>query len=252
MPAPLIMVAPNGARRGKTDHPQLPVTLDDTVTEARACFRAGAQVLHLHVRDDAGRHTLDAGRYREALAALAENVPDMTVQITTESAGLFTPVEQRACLRDVRPDWASISVREIASDPAIAAELYRRCAEQGTRVQHIAYDRADLHQLADWRETGLVRAEQNEVICVLGAYAPQRHGTPEEIGDWREALSGLRFAVCAFGPQEEACLLAAGDVGAEILRVGFENNLTDPNGNLWTDNAAAVSSLRARLERRAA
>ncbi|MEY8840066.1 3-keto-5-aminohexanoate cleavage protein, partial [Cribrihabitans sp. XS_ASV171] len=65
-------------------------------------------------------------------------------------------------------------------------------------------------------------------------------------------LSGLRFAVCAFGPLEQDCLVEAARAGAEILRVGFENNLTAPDGTVWTDNAAAVSSLHKRLKRRAA
>ena len=55
-----LMVAPNGARKSSADHPGLPITVDAIAAEAAACREAGAQALHLHVRDDAGRHTLDA------------------------------------------------------------------------------------------------------------------------------------------------------------------------------------------------
>ena len=34
---PSLMVAPNGARRSKSDHPALPVTLPEIVATARAC-----------------------------------------------------------------------------------------------------------------------------------------------------------------------------------------------------------------------
>lgn len=252
MSAPLIMVAPNGARRGKPDHPMLPVRTEETVSEAIACHRAGAGALHLHVRDDAGQHSLDAGRYLEALQEVAKAVPTMALQITTESAGRYGPEAQYDCLEQVKPDWASISVREIARDAALAPRLYGLCADRGTRVQHIAYDAEDLELLRQWRRTGVVRPEQDEVICVLGAYAPPRAGAPSDLDPLLPSLNGLRFAVCAFGAQEQSCLIDAAHRGAEILRVGFENNLTAPDGKLWTNNAAAVSSLRTSLERSAA
>ena len=71
MPHPFVMVAPTGARRGKADHPALPVTLPEILNAAVACHAAGADGFHLHIRDDAGVHSLDAGRYRETLEALA-------------------------------------------------------------------------------------------------------------------------------------------------------------------------------------
>ena len=58
-----IMVAPNGARKGHAEHPNLPLTAEALATDARACQAAGAQAMHMHVRDNAGRHTLDASRY---------------------------------------------------------------------------------------------------------------------------------------------------------------------------------------------
>lgn len=252
MTHPLIMVAPNGARRGKTDHARLPLDLAEIVAEAILCHAAGAGALHLHVRDADGAHSLDAGRYREALGELARTVPTIAVQITTEAAGIYGPAEQFACLDALRPAWASVSLREIARDPDLAPRLYALAADQGIRLQHIAYDRADLELLAQSRAAGIIRPEQDEVICVLGAYAPPRAGRPEELAALAPALDGLRLGLCAFGAQEQDCLLDGAGVGAEILRVGFENNLLSPDGSPWPDNAAAVTSLRHHLERKAA
>ena len=73
MPSPAILtVAPNGARRNKADHPGLPTTPVEITAEAARCQNAGAAMLHLHVRDAAGRHTLDPGRYSDAIAAVNE------------------------------------------------------------------------------------------------------------------------------------------------------------------------------------
>lgn len=243
------MVAPNGARRGKTDHPALPVTIPETVEAARLCHAAGADALHLHVRDSAGGHTLDTGRYREALAEMARRVPGMPVQITTESAGLFDVPAQLRCLAEVRPTWASVAVRETARDEALAPRLYATCLEQATRVQHIVYDPADLALLAEWRARGIVRPEQSDIIVVLGRYSEGQVSDPADLAPFLPILPpDSNWMVCAFGPAEHACLAAAAAQGA-ALRVGFENSLTDDAGRPHPDNAASVARLRHLLQR---
>lgn len=47
---PHLMVAPTGAWRSKSDHANLPVTIDAIVSGAFDCWKAGADALHLHVR----------------------------------------------------------------------------------------------------------------------------------------------------------------------------------------------------------
>jgi len=248
MTDPLIMVAPNGARRGKADHPALPVTLPEIVETARACFTAGAGALHLHVRDDAGRHSLDPGRYAEALAELARAVPAMRVQITTESAGVFGVEDQLSCLTRLKPRWASVSVREIARDPALAPRLYAACAANGTEVQHILYDAEDAALLADWQARGIVRPGQDSTILVLGRYATGQLARPADIGPLLAAKPPGRWMLCAFGPAEHACLLEAARCGGD-LRVGFENNLLRADGMPLRDNADSVALLVGQLER---
>jgi len=246
------MVAPNGARRGKSDHPLLPVTLPEIIDTARACHEAGADALHLHVRDDDGAHSLDAGRYREALSELKAQVPGMRTQITTESAGMFDVAAQQACLRDVQPEWASISIREMARDPNLAWRVYDLCAEQGTDVQHILYDTDDASLLRDWQERSIIRSSQTSTIFVLGRYSTAHHASPDDIARFRAALPEVaNWMVCAFGPQEHACLVAAAEQGGN-LRVGFENSFTAADGTVHTDNAASVAILSKMLKRNAA
>jgi 3-keto-5-aminohexanoate cleavage enzyme len=85
-----IMVALNGARKGNAEHPNLPLTAEALATDALACQAAGAQAIHMHVRDDAGRHTLDASRYMVATEAVRRLTgPEFVVQITTEAVGMF-------------------------------------------------------------------------------------------------------------------------------------------------------------------
>nr|WP_120499720.1 3-keto-5-aminohexanoate cleavage protein [Roseovarius sp. EL26] len=252
MKQPFVMVAPNGARRGKADHPALPVTMDDILSTASACFEAGADGLHLHVRDDEGLHSLDAGRYRETLDALAQVVPEMRLQITTESGGRFDVAQQLQCLRDVKPGWASVSVREMARSPELADAVYGTMAENGTEVQHILYDPRDAELLRQWQAEGIVRTDQTSVIFVLGKYTPRVAAVPEDLN---AHLAGHEasapWMVCAFGLHEHACLIEAARKGGN-LRVGFENNLDDNDDGLFADNAQSVTHLMNSLKRIAA
>ncbi|WP_254437904.1 3-keto-5-aminohexanoate cleavage protein [Ruegeria arenilitoris] len=242
---PYVLVAPNGARRGRSDHPELPVSIDQIVDTARACFEAGAQGLHLHIRDKQGQHSLDAGQYLETMTELRRSVPGMDVQITTEAAGLFDVPAQLTCLEQVRPSWASVSVREIARAPELAPRVYELCAEQETRVQHILYDADDAALLAQWQKVGIVRDGQVDRILVLGRYSSGQQSSPKDLDQFPTGTSP--WMVCAFGAQEHACLVHAARRGGDV-RVGFENSLTDQNGNLWKDNAASVTALIAMLE----
>ncbi|MEM7176910.1 MAG: 3-keto-5-aminohexanoate cleavage protein [Pseudomonadota bacterium] len=248
MNKPHIMAAPNGARRQKTLHPALPITIAETVAAAKACNSAGADALHLHVRDSKGRHSLDAGLYREALAEMENHVPEMPVQITTESAGIYDTDAQFACLTALTPRAASISVREVARMPELAPRIYGLCAEAGTEVQHILFDSADLAQLNLWRRQGVIRADQRDVILVLGAYDPPREAELRELAPRVGELPGdLTWSVCAFGRHEHACLIEAARLGGS-LRVGFENNVLRPDGKAYSDNADSVARLVAEIK----
>lgn len=248
MANPFIMVAPNGARRSKADHTEIPISISETVDTAVACYAAGAQGIHLHIRDEAGRHSLDSGRYLEALGELNSAVPDLRVQITTESADLFDTSQQLACLEQVRPDWASVSIREIARNPALADRIYGTCAANGTAVQHILYDTQDVELLKSWQAQGIVRPDQTGVIYVLGRYSKGQASDPADLMPFLDADEGREsWMVCAFGRYEHQCLLAAAAFGGD-LRVGFENSLNGTDGLIYSDNGASVAALNRRLQ----
>ena len=85
-----IAVAPNGGRRGKNDHPALPIGPEELASTAAACLEAGAAMIHAHVRDRDGGHLLDADAYREATKAIRDAVGErLVIQITSEAVGRY-------------------------------------------------------------------------------------------------------------------------------------------------------------------
>ena len=103
--ATLITVAPTGAESEKSAVPALPVTLDELVTTAKECRAAGAAVIHVHIRDDRARPTLDLARLTDTVVALREGT-DLIVQLSTGGAGTDGFDSRRARL-DAVPDACS-------------------------------------------------------------------------------------------------------------------------------------------------
>lgn len=250
---PQIMLAPNGARKTKADHPALPMTIAETVAAARAAHAEGAGALHAHVRDASGGHSLDAGLYRELIAEMARAVPAMPVQITTEAAGRYSPADQRAVVREVMPEGVSVALGEMWPDTghdAEASRFYHWTAKAGIPVQHILYSPADVTRLARRVLSGEIPGPL-QLLFVLGRYQPPKPAIPDMLTGFLTAARALPetpdWAACAFGPGETACLLAAISAGGKA-RIGFENTLTGPDGTRAPDNAARVADLVHRLQ----
>ena len=249
----VIMVAPNGARKTKTDHASLPVSITDTVTEAARCCAAGASALHGHVRGDADEHVLDAGRYRELIDEMARRVPDMLLQITTEAVGRYTPQQQIDCIKAVRPEMASVILREISSNferPDFAREFFAWCNANEVHVQHILFSAEEFDRFVEFRARGVVPAGHRCVLFVLGRYSVDMQSDPADLEPFLQRdLDGLDWFTCAFGRREQECVLAAIEAGGHA-RVGFENNLYLPDGHLAEDTAQLVESLAEALRER--
>jgi uncharacterized protein (DUF849 family) len=242
------MVAPNGARRGKADHPALPVTIGEIVAAAQTSHAAGAGGLHAHVRDAEGQHVLDAGLYSELIAEMARVVPAMLVQITTEAVGRYGAEEQRALIHAVMPTAVSVALGEMVrdGDPGDARRFYHWAAEAGIAVQHILYEPADLTRLQTLISTGVVPDGGTQLLFVLGRYSVGQKSNPDDLLPWLDVLGRgaerADWAVCAFGQAETACLDAALRAGGKA-RVGFENNLHNADGSLARDNAERVKEI---------
>lgn len=243
---PLILtVAPNGAYKQPTDHQALPITPTTLAATARQCLDAGAAMLHLHIRDSAGRHSLDVAGYREALAAVRAAVgDDMVLQVTSEAARVYEAPAQIAMVRSLRPEAVSVGLREI-DQPAIGeaglADFFAWLVRERVMTQVILYDVKDLQRWQHLRTKGVIPDGRWSLLFVLGRYSARQTSDPRDLVPFLHAHDGDEpWAVCAFGATENACVMAAAALGGH-MRVGFENNMTLSNGERAPDNAALVA-----------
>ena len=239
------MAAPNGARRSQKDYPALPVTAGELADDAAALRDAGASVLHLHVRDEDGQHTLDAGRYRDALAAIRDRVGDgLVLQVTTEAVGRYSAVEQMDVVRELQPEAASLALRELCpekGDEPAFAEFCQWMHEAAVWPQFILYDVGDVRRFDALRATGVIVGNAPFAMFVLGKYGDAAAGAVADLDVLLEATdpNAYPWAVCCFGPNEHAVMRAVLDRGGHV-RIGFENNVVLNDGTPAPDNAALI------------
>lgn len=250
---PLIVgVAPTGARRTRADHPNLPTTPVQVAETAGRCRESGAAFIHLHVRDAAGRHTLDADIYERAIEAVRERVgDDLVVQVTSEAVGVYTALDQMAMVRRLRPEAVSLALGEIVprdDDAGVAGEFLDWLTAEGILPQYILYTPGDVRRFAALCEDGTIPRRGRNVLFVLGRYAARNPSSPADLLPFLAAradeLELATWSVCAFGPREGACALTAAALGGHA-RVGFENNLYLADGSIAPDNSALVRQVCA-------
>jgi uncharacterized protein (DUF849 family) len=249
----VLAVAPNGGRRTKADHPELPLTAGELARTAAECLERGASMIHLHVRDAEGRHSLDPEAYREAIAQICEAVGDrMVLQITSESLDRYSPAEQREAVLKANPEAVSLALRELAPEAADEKDFsifLGKLKQMRVWPQIILYSAAEAERLGSMVKQGLIPFDRLSVLYVLGRYALTRTGLPRDLLPFL-APDMPRFAswsVCAFGRRETACVTAAALLGGHA-RVGFENNLSLPDGARAGSNADLVGAAARALE----
>jgi 3-keto-5-aminohexanoate cleavage enzyme len=245
----MVSVAPNGGRKTKADHPALPISATELARCAAECRDAGASLIHVHVRDAEGSHSLDADAYKAVTRAIRREVGnDLVVQITTDSLGRFSPSDMIAAVQKVRPEAASIALREIVrneADERHFAGFMRWMSSEGVAPQIILYDQRDQQMLKALQDRGLV-SDRIPLLYVLGRYTANQTSDPADLTSFLDAKGPPHWSVCAFGPREAECVVAASLLGGNA-RIGFENNLLLPSGEIAPSNAASVAVVASAL-----
>ncbi len=246
----ILMSAPNGARRTKADHPNLPMTPVELAAEALRVADAGATLLHLHVRDDDGGHSLDPGRYRAAIDAVRASIGErMVIQITTESVGRYGPDEQMKVVRDLHPFSVSLALRELVpsdddNDLARAQTFFSWLRQEEIAPHFILYTADDVRRFELFRANGIIPQKKPFALFVLGRYVDPAEVRANDLLPFLQAHDvHCPWSICVFGPVESAASLAAAALGGHV-RVGFENNLWLADGQLASTNAALVAQVK--------
>jgi uncharacterized protein (DUF849 family) len=230
----------NGSRSA-SDHAALPVTPAEQARTAAACRDQGADAVHVHVRDDQGRETLAAGVVGALMMAVRSAAPALPVGVSTGAWIVPDPVARVSKVRDwrERPDFASVNFDEPG-----AADLAGVLLALGVGVEA---------GLASPAAAGAFVASRLAPRCLRVLLEPQEETVPEALAtsaSIEQVLSGAGITLPRLlhgtGVTTWPLLAEAARRGYDT-RIGLEDTLLLPEGELAPDNAALVAVARRML-----
>jgi uncharacterized protein (DUF849 family) len=246
----LITVAPTGAESSKADVPALPVTLAELVATAKECEAVGAGVIHVHIRDDDARPTLDLGRLKDTVQALRAET-GLIVQLSSGGA-VTDPEDDRLRVLEAEPDMASCTMGTVNFGDDVFMNRWHFIVELHTRMRERRivpeYEIFDLGQLTSLRRLldrhGLPHGGHVHVDLVMGVPGGMPGTTSALVSCLRDLPEGATFSATGIGRTTIPVLLASLSAGGH-LRVGMEDTITYAKGRPVDSNAQLVARASA-------
>jgi len=226
----IITAALVGAELTKKETPYLPVTTEEIAEAARLAVEAGAAVLHIHVRDDAGRPTNDARRFREVLERIRERCRPRPILMVSTGGAVGDSFESRADPLEAGPEMASLNCGSINFGDAVFTNplpfieaLAKREKEKGIKPEIEVYDLSHIETANRLIEGGIIDrpAQFQLVMGVKGGIAATEENLRLFVS---RVLKDSTWTVAGIGRHEFPMAELALKIGGHV-RVGLEDNL---------------------------
>ena len=257
----------SGAVANREQCPAIPYTPEEYAAEAKRIVDEGGSMIHIHARTREGVPSYEIEDFRAITAAIKGEVDDVIINYSTGAIGI--PIEKRiAYLRELRPDVAALNmssmnyakyssrrkdfvfkaVFENSFDTII--EFLTEMNELGIKAEHECFDTGHVANLDPLIDMGLL-SEPLQISCVMGVtggirptarnlahMAEQVPGGPEGANNW---------GVIGISRKQWMLVAAALTLGGNI-RVGLEDNLYLPDGEMARSNGDLIAKARQMTE----
>ena len=262
-----------GDTAGRSEH--VPVTPEQIAESALGAARAGAAVVHIHVRDpETGRGARDPRLYREVVERIRSSGVDVVLNLTAGMGGDLvlggeeTPLppdaagtdmagaeERLAHVAELLPEICTLDCGTMnfaaggdyvmVNTPAMLRAMARRVQELGVKPELEVFDTGHLVFVEELVRDGLVDDPPLVQLCTGIPY-----GAPDDPATLLAMVNRLPantvFSTFSIGRMQLPFVALAPLVGANV-RVGLEDNLYLGRGRLAT-NAELVERAVALLE----
>ena len=257
----------SGAIANRDQCPAIPYTPEEYAAEARRIVDEGGSQIHIHARTPDGVPSYEIEDFRAITEAILAEVDDVIVNYSTGAIGV--PIEKRiAYLRELRPDVAALNmssmnyakyskrrkdfvfkaVFENSFDTII--EFLTAMGELGIKPEHECFDAGHIANLDPLLDMGLLAraaaglagdgrqrrhpSQRPQRRLHVGADSRRRRGT--------EQLAGDRDLARPVAPGRRRP-----DPGRQ-RRVGLEDNLYLPDGEMARSNGELIAKARQMAE----
>lgn len=244
----IITAAISGAEVTKEMNPAVPYTIEEFVREARSAYDAGASIIHLHVRTDAGVPTQDKDRFRVIIDAIKQSCPEVIIQPSTGGAVGMTN-DERLQPTELYPEMATLDCGtlnfggdEIFENTENTIKYFgERMIDKGIKPELEVFDKSMIDMALRLANKGYIKSPMHFdfVMGVNGGIA----GGLRDFVFLRESIpSDATYTVAGIGRYEFPLAIAAIIDGGHV-RVGFEDNVNISRGVLARSNGELVAKV---------
>ncbi|HSW10107.1 MAG TPA: 3-keto-5-aminohexanoate cleavage protein [Bacillota bacterium] len=240
-----------GAEVTREQQPHLPITPEEIAEEAAAAREAGAAIVHLHVRDAAGRPTQDRAVFARTIE-LIRGRTDVIIQASTGGAVGMT-ADERAQPLLLRPEMATLTCGSVnfgdgvfLNPPAVIEHFARVMKELGIKPEIEVFEMGMIASALGLVKRGLLETPLHFDL-VMGVPGGIPASPAHLIHLVAELPSGSTWSVAGMGRHELTLGTMAIAMGGHV-RVGFEDNIYYRKGELAAGNAQLVARI-ARIGR---
>lgn len=242
----IISVAITGSVPSKTDSAAVPITVSEQIESTHAAFEAGAALVHIHVRDDAGQPSSDPERFARVQAGVREHCPGMIIQFSTGGRG--RSLSQRGSMLHLRPDMASLATGSVnfpssvyENPPDFIEGLAQAMLAHDVKPEVEVFDTAMLYNAVKLVDRGLLHAPLHVqfVLGLGGALPARRELLVFLISELEQLQPGATWTAAGIGRHQLQVNRWSLQLGGHC-RTGLEDNLRFDETRLATSNAELV------------
>lgn len=242
----IITAALTGAEVTREQNPNLPLTPAEIAEEAFRCYKAGASIVHIHVREKDGTPTQSAALFRETMDLINEKC-NLIIQVSTGGA-VGMSAEERLQPVFLRPEMATLSTGSVnfgddvfLNPPAFLEKFAGAMQEHGVKPEIEVFDVGMINNALQLVKKGLL-SEPLHYDFVMGVPG----GIPATVKNLLHLVEsippGSSWTVAGMGRFELPLGTAAVIMGGHV-RVGFEDNIYYSKGVLAESNAQLVERI---------
>lgn len=235
----IITAALVGSLPTKEQTPYVPITAEEIAQDAKACYQAGAAVVHVHARDAQGNNTHDFEVFKAINQRIKEVCPEIIVQISTGGrAGLG--YESRSKGLALNPESASLTTGSVnfptsvyENSPELVYKLAKDMYERNILPELEIFDTSMIAPAIELYEKGLLKAPMY-FNFVMG----MKNIQPANIGQLSLLLSMLpkdcNWNISGVGKNQIWTTYMGIALGGNV-RVGLEDNIYLSKGKLGSN-----------------
>ncbi len=226
----IITVAPTGAWPTKENNPNIPMTPEEIAEDVYECYKAGAAIAHLHMRDDEGKGTMSKEKFSETVALIREKC-DIVLNLTTSGDLNATDETRQAHLKLLKPEMASYDCGSMnwmhnslfINHPKFLEELGLTMQKYEVKPEIEIFDAGMIYNSLYYLKNGVLKAPLHYQF-VLGA-AGGTAATVENLVYLKSLIpENSTWSALGIGKGHVPIMLAAVAMGGHV-RVGMEDNV---------------------------